>query len=250
MSAAGKTMNCEKYKEAITADPSESFENGAEHAALCAACSEFKAEIQALDAMIGRALRIDVPDLELPELSPVDASNGKVVDLPVRARPRVSTPVWLGIAASFALAAIIGLQFTGSDLDADQLLAREVLAHLDHESWALTVTDVAVSPERFSRVVNPVAGTMDRSIGLVSYARTCLINGNSIPHLVIQGKKGPITLLLMPDETVTSAVSLNGDAVNGVILPVGDGSIAIIGDREEELTDLQEQVVNAVKWRI
>ena len=43
-------------------------------------------------------------------------------------------------------------------------------------------------------------GTMSNNVGLVSYAQTCIINGRSIPHLVIQGKDGPVTLLLMPEE--------------------------------------------------
>ncbi len=71
MSAAGTNMNCEDYKEAIAADPSESFDGGAVHAADCSSCNAFKAEIQALDARIAAALAIDVPDLKMPELPAV-----------------------------------------------------------------------------------------------------------------------------------------------------------------------------------
>ncbi len=91
---------------------------------------------------------------------------------------------------------------------------------------------------------------MDRGIGLISYAQTCVINGMKIPHLVLQGKKGPITLLLMPDEKVSGPVSLTGESVNGVILPLGDGSIAIIGERDEQIQDLEQRVVDAVEWNI
>lgn len=250
MNASGKIMNCKNYREAIAADPSESFEGGAGHAAVCESCSAYRAEIQALDLTIARALAIDVPELKIPELPPIGEQDGNVVNLPFRRVSKITTPAWIGIAASFALAAVIGMQFVGNGPSHDQLLAAQVLAHLDHEPWALKVSNVAVSEEQFARIVNPAVGTMDRDIGLVTYAQTCIINGRTIPHLVIQGEKGPITLLLMPDEMVSSAVILSGESVNGVILPVGDGSIAIIGARDERIEDLKQRVVDSVEWSI
>ncbi len=250
MNTSGKIMNCENYREAIAADPSESFEGGAGHAAVCESCSAYRAEIQALDLTIARALAIDVPELKIPDLPPIGEEDGNVVNLPFRRVSKITTPAWIGIAASFALAAVIGMQFVGNGPSHDQLLAAQVLAHLDHEPWALKVTNVAVSEERLAQVVNPGVGTMDHDIGLVTFAQTCIINGRIIPHLVIQGEKGPITLLLMPDEMVSSAVILSGESVNGVILPVGDGSIAIIGARDERIEDLKQRVVDSVEWSI
>jgi hypothetical protein len=247
MNVSGKIMNCEEYREAIAADPSESFAGGAEHTAACAACSTYRAEMQALDETIAKALAIDVPDLKIPDLPPI-GEDDNVVNLPFTRAAKITTPAWIGIAASFALAAIIGVQFVGGGAGNDQLLADEVLAHLDHEPWALQVTNVAVSDERFASVVNPSIGTMDRDVGLVSYAQSCIINGNTIPHLVIQGKNGPVTLLLMPDEMVHGAVTLTGESVDGVILPHGDGSIAIIGEREERIDELKRRVVDSVEW--
>ncbi len=250
MSTSGKIMNCENYREAIAADPSESFAGGAEHAAACEACSGYRAEMRALDDTIAKALAIDVPELKIPDLPPIGEDDGNVVNMPFRRASRITTPGWIGIAASFALAAIIGVQFVGSGPESDRLLAEEVLAHLDHEPWALKVTDVSVSDEQFASVVNPAFGTMDRNVGLVSYAQSCIINGNTIPHLVIQGEKGPVTLLLLPDEMVHGVVTLSGESVNGVILPHGDGSIAIIGEREERLEELKRRVVDSVEWSI
>jgi hypothetical protein len=250
MNVSGKIMNCEEYREAIAADPSESFAGGAEHAAACEACTAYRAEMHALDDTIARALAIEAPDLKIPDLPAIGEDDGKVVNLPFRRTPKITTPAWIGIAASFALAAIIGVQFVGTGPADDRLLAEEVLAHLDHEPWALKVTDVAVSDEQFARVVNPAVGSMDRNVGLVSYAQSCIINGKTIPHLVIQGEKGPVTILLLPDEMVHGAVSLSGESVDGVILPHGDGSVAIIGEREERIDELKRRVVDSVEWSI
>ena len=244
MSASGTNMNCEQYKEAIAADPTGTFE-GADHAASCETCAAFTGEMQVLDAKIARALDIDVPELVMPELPPIEDDN--VVSLPVRSRSR--TQSWLAIAAAFALAAIIGVQFTGNQVEFESL-EDEILAHLDHEPDALTVTNVAVTDERLSRVVNPSIGTMDRDVGLISYAQSCVINGKTVPHLVIQGENSPITLLLMPDEMIDVARTFMGERVNGVLIPHGGGSIAIIGGSEDDLTELERSVVDSVEWSI
>jgi hypothetical protein len=54
--------------------------------------------------------------------------------------------------------------------------------------------------------------------------------------------------LLMPDEKVAEAMTIHGDNINGIILPVGNGSIAIIGDREEQLDEVRENVLDSVMW--
>jgi hypothetical protein len=251
-------MNCDDYKQAIAADPSESFADGAGHVATCASCAEFKAEMIALDESIAKALSFDVPDLSMPELPELDGEDENVVNLPFKRKARITMPSWIGIAAGFALAAFLGVQFLATDLtnditnssDKDLLLAAQVLSHLDHEPGALLPTNTEVAEERLAQVVNDDVGTMDRDIGLVTYAMSCVINGRTIPHLVIQGKKGPITLLLMPEEMVSMPVPLTGESISGVILPVGAGSIAIIGERDEPLDDIKKRVLNSVEWSI
>ena len=248
MSTSGQIMNCDEYQEAIAADPS--FEDDAGHITACASCAQFKSEILALDERIANALAIDVPEFRMPDLMPASAADEKVVSLAARRKPAFSMPSWIAIAASFALAAIVGVQFLANDSISDQALAEEILAHVDHEPWAMQVTDVSVSDERLIDVMATNRGTMNPEIGLVSYAQSCVINGKTIPHLVIQGRNGPITLLLMPDEMISMQVQLEGKGISGVILPVGNGSIAIVSDRDFDLEYIKERVVNSVEWSI
>ncbi|MDA0678709.1 MAG: DUF3379 family protein [Proteobacteria bacterium] len=241
-------MNCEDYKEALAGDPSASIDGGDLHLAACESCAAFTAEMQAFDAKIAKALAIDVPDLRIPELPEIEDDN--VTSLPFRTRQTFSAPAWIGIAATVVLAAFIGVRMIDFDPGNGLTLSEEVLAHVDHEPGALRVTNVAVSDERFLSVVNPSVGTMDRNVGLVTYAQSCIINGKTIPHLVIQGEKGPITLLLMPEEMIDGAITLDGKGVNGVIIPMGNGSIAIIAERDEPLGEIEQRILDSVEWSI
>lgn len=200
-------------------------------------------DFKALDLKIAKALQIDVPPLVMPELPDIDTA--KITALP--GRKRSMKLVWFAIAATVVLATSITLR-NSSMFQSYDSLADEVLAHLDHEPRSLRVTDVAVSDQRLGRVVPASIAVFDRTESLITYAQPCVINGKDVPHLVIQGQYGPVTILLMPDEKVSEVTPLDGDNVKGVILPVGNGSIAIIGDRNEVLGPIQKNVMNSVTW--
>ena len=65
---------------------------------------------------------------------------------------------------------------------------------------------------------------------------------------MIQGERGPVMVLLMPDEKVDRAIPLMDEFNKGVILPVGDGSIAIVGGRDESLERIENTLKNSVTW--
>ena len=233
-------MNCEEYREAITADPS--WEGGEEHVSACAACASYRDEMRAVDRRISGALSIEVPELRMPELPDIDTE--KVVTLSKR---RLSTPAWFALAATVVVAAFLGIRMYGGNVTYPSL-ADEIVAHLDHEPYALRVTDKRVSDRKLARVVPATVANMDHDAGLITYAQTCVINGKKVPHLVIQGERGPVTILLMPDEMIGDAVEIEGQSINGVILPVGSGSVAIIGQEEERLDRIEQSVMNSVAW--
>ena len=233
-------MNCEEYREAITADPS--FDGGAGHVTECEACQAYRGEMLALDERIGRALALEVPEVSMPDLPDIDA--GKVVSLADR---RVSAPTWFAVAATVILVAFLGVRIVSNGIEYDSL-ADEVLAHVTHEPHSMRVSDDAVSDRALNRVVARRASGVDHAAGLITYAHTCVINGRKVPHLVIQGKRGPVMVLLMPEEKVDGAIPLEDEFNQGVILPVGDGSIAIVGGHDEDLESIEETLQNSVTW--
>ncbi len=243
MSQTTDIMNCEDYKIALAADPDFNDESG--HASNCADCQLYRSEMLALDKSIAAAMQINVPALLMPELPDLDTEN--VVALSSRRTP--SAPVWFAIAASVALAVFIGVRSDDPQLPAVSL-ADQVLAHLDHEPESLVPTNVAVDDGQLGKVVPQNIATLNHDSGLITYAETCPINGKLAPHLVIQGKRGPITIILMPDEEISANETLEGDNVFGYLLQVGSGSIAIIGERDEELEEVKQNLLSSVAWDI
>jgi hypothetical protein len=243
MSNQVKAMNCEDYKKALSINPAESSDATAVHASECRSCARYRDELRALDERIARALAIPVPDLVMPELADLGAIDN-MRELP---RRRMTVPVWFGMAAGLVLVAYFGLTLTSTNAP-QPTLAEQVIAHMDHEQSSRVVTNVAVPERTLQNVVSKDVAVMDPGIGLITYAHSCVINGHTIPHLVIQGEKGPVTLLLLPDEPIDGPIELHGENINGIILPVGNGSIAIMGARDERIDEVGTRVVDAVKW--
>lgn len=239
-------MNCEQFEKALAADPGRMPAGGDEHVAGCADCRALRDEYRQLEQRIAHALAVPVPALRMPQLEEPGRDHDNIALLPVRRR--LTAPAWFGIAATVALAAWLGLLLQKPDIS-HLSLAQQVIAHLDHETSSRVISTVSVSERTLDSVVRKEVAELDRGIGLISYARSCVINGKSVPHLVVQGKNGPITLLLMPDEPVAAATPLEGHAVSGVILPVGNGSIAIIAERGEPLQEIEQKIVDSIKWK-
>ena len=241
MSQATNIMTCDEYKEEIAADPA--FDGGAGHLTECTDCQAFRDEMLAFDRKLAAAMDLGVPTLTMPELPEIDTDN--VTPLSSR---RSRAPMWYAVAATVLVAVFVGVQLTDVEPSGESL-ASQLLAHIDHEPYAKEFTTQAVSDSRLARVVPAKIATMDHDAGLITYAQSCRINGHEVPHLVIHGKRGPITILLMPEEMVEENSAIEGDNVEGYILQVGDGSIAIIGEKHEEQLELiKREVLDSVRW--
>lgn len=233
-------MQCEDFRLQIDSAPGEAFDGKDEHLGSCPACAAYLEKASAFEALLGQAFRIDVPEVSNPAF---DAAQDKVVSLRPKSKAANRLPAFLALAASITLAAFVGFKFLGSGEADTRELADQILAHMAHEEYSRVVTATPVSHEALQEVTGPAAAEVDDGLGLVSYAMSCEINGNLIPHLVVQGKNGPVTILILPNEDVRKAFELQSADFHGTILPVGKrGSVAIIGRKGEAIDDIREKI--------
>jgi hypothetical protein len=234
-------MDCQEYRQHIEADPAWSDEAGAAHERDCEACAAYAQRLRESERLISQALRFDVNSVREHD----GASN--------EPQPRGSIRTPWAMAASAAVAAVgvwLVLTFVPSG-DPEHLVA-EVQEHWYHEPESWVQTSAPVNASALETALSGSARVDLDRLNVVSYARSCLVNGRWVPHLVVQGEAGPVMVLLLSREGVAESLPLDlpDEGLRGLIMPLDEGSIAILGHDEESLESLQQDVADAVEWAI
>lgn len=223
-------MNCLEFRRRIGAEPGLQDAAGSEHRAGCATCARYQDQMRAMDTMIGRALRVDLP--------------------PRGAAARAGSSGWLerrwyALAASLllgvAVAATLWVSFPAPSL------AAEIIDHVLHEPDAWN-SEQALTAEEVASAFGPNGLRLKAAAGEVTYAVRCWHKGHWVPHLVVRTASGPVTVLLLAHREVQAAVPLEDAGFSGVVLPAPRGSIAIVGRGNVDRDEIARQVFAAVEW--
>ena len=237
-------MTYEQFEQAILANPWSRDPELLAKAESCAQCGALLAEAQALDERLASVMAVPVPAAltgEIPDMAQLAGEVDNVVALRPPQRSRTWVPAFAAMAAAAVLAVVVVLRQPEVESADVTTLTAEVLEHLSHEPEVMKVSNVRVTSASIISAMAPAGATMSDMTAPVSYARTCIIDGRPVPHLVVQGANGPVTVLVLADQIVDGPVSFMQDGYEGVIVPVGDGgSIAIIGEDTASVEAVRE----------
>ena len=236
-------MNCETFREQISARPSASDAAMNEHAAACASCAAYAARARSMEAALGKALRIDTESLRT-------AYQAQAVAAPLRAGGRTVWMPALAGAAAGVVATLGILYFSGIAGRSGENFSDAILRHWYHEQAYQRVSDQRASEASLSAALAGRATVDFSGVGPVSYARYCYVAGEWVPHLVVQGEAGAYMVLLMPDTAIDSVqpLRLEAQALEGSLLPAGRGSIAVLGPDGRESLAVGNSFIAAVEW--
>lgn len=231
-------MHCETLRQRLTEDPARRDVEFDRHAESCAACAAYRARLLRAETLIHAAVSFDV--------AAVRADRGRAQ------RRRFPWAVASGIAAGLLVGVTIWGLFSAVNLT-PETLAVEVAQHWYHEPDSWVESQDPVSEELLTRVLDGEVELDMAGMRTVSYARTCWVAGEWIPHLVVQGDAGPYMVLLMPGRVLESPVGLElGDEdLSGHIIPAGRGSVAVLGGGQaDEIERIEASIIAAVDWTI
>jgi Protein of unknown function (DUF3379) len=226
------------YRSAIMADPHDPDPDLRAHRDSCAECRAFTEQLLRFEARLERALLVEIP---------VKA----VLPFARKIAPAPGSPRWLALAASVVLALAIagGVWLTLPQ----RSLAADVVAHMAGEPDAWASTDVPVPNADLNTVLQASKLHLKPDAGIVSYASSCEFRGHKVPHLVVQTRSGPVTVMVLVHEPVRSQKQFDEQGYRGTIVPVpGHGSIAVLmRDSEMGGADIERiaaRVDAAIVW--
>jgi hypothetical protein len=238
-------MNCLEFRRQVGAEPSSTPAAVAAHREQCPACAGFQDEMQALDRLLGKAMRVDVVSGARSTPWPATAVAGRVPGT-ARARHGVVRPRrWLAMAASLVggmlLATTLWLSYPGPTL------AAEVIGHVVSDPDALKAGP-PLPAQAVTEVLHPSHVRLRPDMGTVTFAMRCVFEGHVVPHLVVQTDRGPVTVLLLLHRSVGAATRIEEDGYSAVVLPAPRGSIAVVGRDVAGIDAIAQQVFDSVDW--
>jgi hypothetical protein len=227
-------VNCQELRRAIGADPNHASPESLAHRAECPACEKYAQEMLSMNGLIKRALEIPVPQ------------KSNVVPLPRNdRRPRSRLfAMAASILVTFAIA-LSAVWFIGYPRES---LASAVVGHLAHEPDALTTTDVRVSSELLDGALRAKGMHLLAPLNDISYLQSCTLRGDLVPHLVVQTDKGPVTVLLLTHETVSTPRHFEEEQYHGVLVPMTRGTMAVISSDASVVDVVANRIKNAIAW--
>ncbi len=233
-------MNCLEFRRLVTIDPRTRDEKAREHREQCPQCDAMYQRTLATEQLLDRAVNIDVPkDL---------ASNILARHYDKHAS---KTRTWRNIgvnaiAASLILAAGIGLGMKLSH-PVDTSLSHYVLQHV-YDELPLLASSKPVDSAMLDTALKEEHLSLEEHIDNLKYAGACAIRNGKGIHMVVQGKAGPVTILLMPEESVAKRQTISDPRFIGIISPAPRGSLAVIGEKQEPIEKIENQIKREVQW--
>lgn len=227
-------MDCETFRERLCTDPAATDAALAQHESGCSACRAFAQRVRRAEELIQRAVRFEPA-----------AATGAAQRVSAMTNRRLA---WGGLAAAFIAAISLWFAATTSRPTSTELLVAEVLAHWNHEPDSWVVTSAGVEPVVLEHVLAGQVRIDLASLGRISYANSCRVAGQWMSHLVVQSEQGPVMLLLIPEQQVDAPIPLRlpEQGLGGSLRPLGNGSIAVLGEDAQSLEQIERRIDAAI----
>jgi uncharacterized protein DUF3379 len=231
-------VNCSDVHLTLGAEPSATSPELEAHLRECAACAQFRSEMQRLDEKIRRALTIDIPAAE--SRAPAAPGTHSVVKMPV---PYSRSRQW-ALAASVLLAVAVVLVMWGAL--PSHSLAADVVSHVVSETIDEPL-DRPVDESTVRSVMEQAGLRLDPIDPSIVFMRTCFIRGRLVPHFMVRTTDGMATVMILPDEEVAAAERFEGSGYKGLIIPdAKKGSIALLSRADVDLDRYASEIRHAV----
>jgi hypothetical protein len=223
-------MDCEEFIRKLGENPSAREPEFIEHAQTCEKCQKLYLKQMSLERDLRRAInQKDNENLKSKIIAAyVQEQAGK--------KKKIFRLGWISAAA-----AILFTAFLGTKIYQNYSLNNFVLAHIDHEIAQLQNTE-RVSQFYLKRFYQAFDSEFLQMLPDVVYVEKCWMRTGFGLHLIVSGKQGPLTVLLMPNEAVEMIQTVESEIFFGKIYPLTQGSIALVGNPGESIDMLAEKL--------
>jgi len=227
-------MNCIEFRRLRLSDPYVADKHLTSHKKSCQSCSDFERDILLLDEKVKHALMVDVPE-GLSARILLNQSLGRVNRRPPLWR-------WTSLAASVVIVIMLSMyQFPEPDS-----LQTQLVSHLKQEHIVLPAGIGNVDDAIVQKVLNSISLHADGSIGKVTFAENCDLDGEMVGHLVVEWDNVNYNLLIVPGNFGRDAQEFIEDNWHGIVTSHSSGNrvallskVASLGSKDRDAATMR-----------
>jgi hypothetical protein len=82
----------------------------------------------------------------------------------------------------------------------------------------------------------------------VTYADDCWIARHISFHLIMKGKKGAVSVMMIPNSPVSSEFGIGDERFQGLVTPTSGGNLVVIGEKQEAIREYQDLLSHNLHW--
>lgn len=234
-------MICPDFRRRILQDPFANDADLLQHEENCPACADYAREVRAQEVQL-RALLNNTP-------VPADLPDKIRHKLGIKKRRQTwFRMAWAMAASLFVVVGSFWLVNINSGLLGEPVpLAQNVLQHVEKEQHHYDVSK-QVPHFQLNALFAQFKAKPSKQLGQVNFAAICPMGEHKGVHLAINGEMGPVTVFFMPQEHIEQPIDVASTQLQGEITPTHWGSIAVIGEPGEPISNIAQHMRNSVAW--
>lgn len=204
-------------------------------------------QIQELDTGITSLVKsIEVPESLRDQLLSIPADAD--IDLTDRSAANSSFFQYYAIAASLLLAVGVtfSLTFNPGPSSAELAFGDDVLQHLYFEQAEIDAVNggnIGTSTVSMPTVIQAMANAGTQLVSndfmqslAIRFAKPCeILPTYRSAHLIIEGSQGAVNIIVINNSPVSVEYTIRDDRFYGVVVPMGEGNMILVGERDEDL---------------
>lgn len=265
-------MNELEFRQRLYANPTEVDEELLLAASANPALQEILEETRKFEAdMVGHLNRVTAPDGLVDKLRAIPDSESAVEnvgtaleDESLKNKPAANNRLFQIYAVAACLLLAVGVSvsvvFSPEPEGIDIAFNGKVLEHMYHDTAEIDAINngqlmAAMSMPAVNEVLSGSGSEIINAAFLESTAirsaKPCVIlPAYESAHLVIEGVHGAVSVFVINNSPVSVEYRFNDDRYNGVVMPLGDGNIIVVGEEGEELQQYKRLFADNVEWLI
>lgn len=208
--------------------------------------SKFADDIFDLDAQISKAMNVDVPE-DLVDRILFNQSSS--MESNVIKPDFVKRSMAMAASVAFVVGLLVGQVNWGNVVvsPAQASLADTAIQHVLEEKPFIDNLDEQVSVAQINAKMSPFEHHLGHNFPYhVYYLNHCGFGNSNALHMVFQGEKGKVTLFLT-NKTSQKVEDFTQQGMSGVIEPIGNTSLILVGDKGEDVAKISEKIANLIK---